>query len=172
MSKTATYSLIASYTVPSAATTYTFSSIPTTFTDLIVIANYGTTAAGNSIFMRFNSDTATNYFGTFLDGNGTTAQAWRGPNETSIRVFGSPVSSGTPSTLIGTGIINIQDYANATTFKSVLVRSGYGTGETTLGMGLWKKTPEAINSITFYMAASSILAGTTFKIYGIQAGNA
>jgi hypothetical protein len=172
MSKTATYSLIASYTFPSAATTYTFSSIPATFTDLVLVANYGTTAAGNSIFLRFNGDAGSNYSGTFLLGSGTTTYSYvGGPNESSIRVFGSPLASGTPSTLIATGIITVQDYANTTTNKTALTRSGQGTGEVLAGVGLWRSTA-AINSITLYMAASSILAGTTLKLYGIQAGNA
>ena len=163
-----TYEPIATTTFGSATTTYTFSSIPSTYTDLVVVANYGTTAAGNSIFFRMNGDTANNYSGTFLLGSGSTADSYRGSNEPSIRIFGSPIASGTPSTLIATGIVQIQNYSNTTTNKTVIARSGQGTGEVLAGVGLWRSTA-AVNSITFYMAASSMLAGSTFTLYGIKA---
>ena len=163
-----TYEPIATTTFGGATTTYTFSSIPSTYTDLVVVANYGTTAAGNSIFFRMNGDTGNNYSGTFLLGSGSTAYSYNGSNEPSIRIFGSPIASGTPSTLIATGLVHIQNYSNATTYKTIIARSGQGTGEVLAGVGLWRST-SAVNSITFYMAASSMLAGSTFTLYGIKA---
>jgi hypothetical protein len=169
---TNTYVALDKITLGTAATTLTFSSIPSTYTDLVIVANYGTTAAGNSIFLRLNGDTGSNYSGTFLLGSGSTASSYvGGPNESSIRVFGSPIASGTPSTLIATGLINIQNYSNSTTNKTVTTRAGQGTGETLAGVGLWRSTA-AVTSVTLYMAASSILAGSTFSLYGIAAEGA
>jgi len=166
---TNTYVALDKITLGTATNTLTFSSIPSTYTDLVIVANYGTTAAGNSIFLRLNGDSASNYSGTFLLGSGSTAYSYvGGPNESSIRVFGSPIASGTPSTLIATGLIHIQNYSNSTTNKTVLARSGQGTGEVLAGVGLYRST-SAVTSVTLYMAASSILAGSTFSLYGIKA---
>ena len=51
MSKTATYSLIASYTATGTPTTYTFSSIPATFTDLLLVMNIDSTGSNAGVFI-------------------------------------------------------------------------------------------------------------------------
>jgi hypothetical protein len=68
---------------------------------------------------------------------------------------------------------DIMDYSNSTTFKTVLSRTsnaGNGTGATVC---LWRKTPEVITSITIFTeSAINFAIGSTFSLYGIQAGNA
>ena len=63
--------------------------------------------------------------------------------------------------------ISIMNYANATTYKSVLIRSGAATGETNAIVGLWRKTPEAITSINLLATSGSWAAGSTFTLYGL-----
>ena len=63
--------------------------------------------------------------------------------------------------------ISIQNYANATTYKSVLIRSGAATGETNAIVGLWRST-NAITSINLYATAGQWAAGSTFTLYGIK----
>ena len=62
------------------------------------------------------------------------------------------------------------DYSNTTTYKSTVVRgnnSGYIMGAST---SLWRSTT-AINSILFFSNGGNFAAGSTFKLYGIQAGS-
>ena len=71
-----TYDPIATTTISGSSTnTYTFSSIPSTYTDLVLaFANFqGTT--NYSFALRFNGDSGSNYSYTVLEGNGTSASS-------------------------------------------------------------------------------------------------
>lgn len=159
-----TYEPIATTTLGSANSTVTFSSIPATYTDLRVVVQY-TAASGtnNQMFIRFNSDTATNYSRTYLSGDGTTAGSGRQTSETSA--FITYASTNTQITI---ATIDIMNYANTTTFKTVLTRSN-NTTQTETRVLLWRKTPEAINRIDFgiYLSAN-FDTGSTFTLYGIK----
>lgn len=161
MSKTATYSLIESQTLGSATATVTFSSIPATFTDLILVIRATTISANYN--MRFNGDTASNYSFTSLWGDGASAASYRSNNNTVIGL--TYTSSGAPMSKI-----QIQDYANTTTYKTALNRQDDSVNATGAAVGLWRSTA-AINSISI-VSPGTIPSGTTFKLYGIQAGNA
>jgi hypothetical protein len=161
-----TYSTIATYTVPSAQTSYTFTSIPGTYTDLILIFNGGISATGNSLHLQFNGDTGTNYSTTDLWGNGSAASSGRTSSANFIRVNGRGI--GADNTLTGNCINHIQNYSNTTTFKTLLNRSNE-TGGTSATVGLWRST-SAITSITLTAeSALNILTGSTFTLYGISA---
>jgi hypothetical protein len=161
----ATYEPIATTTLGSSNTTVTFSSIPSTYTDLRVVVQY-TLANGsnNQMLMRFNSDTATNYSRTYMEGSGTSATSGRGSSEDSA--FITYASS---NTQITTSLIDVMNYSNATTHKTALSRLS-NTTLTDARVYLWRKTPEAINTITFSVyLGSSFATGSTFTLYGIKA---
>lgn len=169
MAKTATYALIASGSGTGSNNSVSFTSIPATYTDLILVINgRGTSvSASQNITLRFNGETAaTNYSQTYLRGDGTTpasgrysesylhsASSWR-----DIRDYNH--------------IVHIQDYANATTYKTSLVRTNYAGGDVAAIAILWRATPAAINQININIDNGNYASGTTFKLYGIQAGNA
>jgi len=161
MSKTATYSLIESQTLGSATATVTFSSIPATFTDLILIIKATTISANYNL--RLNGDTGANYSYTVIAGNGSSATSSRSSSNTVIGL--TYTGSGAPMTKL-----QIQDYANTTTYKTVLNRQDDAANATVASVGLWRSTA-AINSITV-VSPGTTPSGTTFKLYGIQAGNA
>lgn len=168
MAKTATYSLIASYTIPSAASTYTFSSIPSTYTDLVLISNPKVSSVQEAVQIQFNSDTGNNYSFTQLYGNGTSAFSARAASIGYIYA-----TNGTSTTNYGAGVFNILDYSNTTTYKTTLGRFSEAAYNAWSGVGLWRSTA-AITSITLTVSGTSntLSAGSTFKLYGIQAGNA
>jgi hypothetical protein len=67
-----TYTPIATTTLGSAATSYTFTSIPTTYTDLILIVNAKNASTGSYPKMQVGNgsvDTGNNYSRTYLTGN-------------------------------------------------------------------------------------------------------
>jgi len=161
-----TYEPIATYTISSAASTYTFNSIPATYTDLVFIVNHLGTLATAEARIQFNSDTASNYSWTQLYGNGSSALSYRAANVTSLPLIPNEASSTTvPSAMI----VNIQNYANTTTYKTVIYRGNVSSLATTANVGLWRKTPEAINSITIFTPVSTFASGSTFTLYGIKA---
>lgn len=173
MSKTATYALIDGTTLTSATGTVTFTSIPGRYTDLRLVINArGTTTTYQAASLQFNSDTTTNYSWTAIFGDTASSISYRASNQSNISGEQLPRSNDTAG-LFGITIFDIMDYANTTTNKSVLIRnSSMGTTCVALaGVGLWRKTPEAITSITINGSVNFAI-GSTFKLYGIEAGNA
>lgn len=168
MAKTATYSLIDSTTLGSAQSSVTFSSIPGTFTDLVLVMNYFSSASEWPM-IQFNSDTANNYSFTEMHGNGTSAASLRQSGVAGIWIgYGAYSPAGTTNP--GTIIVNFLDYSNTTTYKTTVSRSNASNGvEATVG--LWRNTA-AINTIVVkHQTATTYASGSTFKLYGIEAGN-
>lgn len=158
----ATYEPIATTTLGSAASTITFSSISSAYTDirLVLVSNDG---VGSSITMRFNSDTGTNYSRTILNGNGTSAVTANTTNATSINV--APNNSG--AGLWGLYTVDVFSYAGST-YKTVLSTNSVdqnGSGQVGRLVGLWRST-SAITTITL-TDSSNFAAGTTATLYGI-----
>jgi hypothetical protein len=159
-----TYEPIATFTTTTSSTTsYTFSSIPSTYTDLVVVNNLKATSANSSITLRFNSDSSSNYSVTQLWGDGSSALSQRLTSQT----LGYLSYNGFPTATFGTTIINVLNYSNTTTNKSYLARGGYAAASTDATVGLWRST-SAINSITLY-AGNFFDTGCTFTLYGIKA---
>ena len=160
----ATYEPIQTTTLGSSTNSYTFSSIPGTYTDLIVVQS-GTTTDGTGIRLRFNGDTGSNYSNTILFGTGSTQGSAKESSITSIRM--TYESSG-QTTDIGIRIANIQNYSNATTYKTAITRGNRASGGVDLIAGVWRNTA-AITSVTVFGSDFNLAAGTTITLYGIKA---
>jgi hypothetical protein len=158
-----TYVALATSTLGTAAASVTFSSIPQTYTDLVLVIN-GLGIANDSlgVTMTFNGVT-TNRSYTRLQGNGSTASSFRSTNDPAIGVLGD--SEG------GNVIANIMNYSNTTTFKTILTRynsSDAGDGRVGSYVSLWGSTA-AITSIVLGFSSGNIAAGSRFSLYGILA---
>ena len=159
-----TYTPIATQTLSANTASVTFSSIPQGYTDLVLVYQFELSAVDN-IAIRFNGDTGSNYSFTALYGDGSTPGSNRGTSTTGINA-GYDDGSGNISR------INIQNYSNATTNKTCIMRTDSST-YAVARVGLWRNT-NAINSITIYgtTGGTNINSGSTFSIYGIQVGQA
>lgn len=155
-----TYDKIATSTLGSAAASVTFSSVPGTYTDLVLVVAGGTTIT-TDIYIEFNGDTATNYSRTYLAGDGSSASSGRNTSVTSIPSF--YIGSGQ-----STGYAHIMSYANTNVNKTILARSSSAGVFVVSGVGLWRSTA-AINSIKVFVSGTTIAAGCTFTLYGIKA---
>jgi hypothetical protein len=162
-----TYEPIATNTLGSAVSTYQFTSIPSTYTDLVVIMQPALSVSNNAIYLDFNNDTATNYSFTVLSGNGSAVTTSRGSSAGLGSVANDLLY---PSSTLGntTIIMNIQNYANTTTNKTYLVRGNQADSGSQELVGLWRNSA-AINAIKFYSAGSNFSIGSTFTLYGIKA---
>jgi hypothetical protein len=154
-----TYEPIATYTVVTSEPTISFSSIPQTYTDLVIVLA-GSYSSQADIALRFNGDTASNYSRTVLYGNGSNALSTRDTTNTLI----APAYFSTSQSV---AIMSIMNYTNTTTYKTVLSRSNDASANVSAVVGLWRKTPEAINSLT--LSYTNIATGTTCTLYGIKA---
>lgn len=159
-----TYTPIATQTLTSAAANITFSSIPGTYTDLILVSNASNVSTDSNLNLQFNSDTASNYSSTRFSGDGSTATSATTANLVYI-VAGRANATGS---IAANSIVNIMNYANTTTYKSVLTRSNNSASIVGAYAGLWRNTA-AITSILIYSNnAANISAGSTFTLYGIK----
>lgn len=161
-----TYSTIATNTVSGTSTnSVSFTSIPSTYTDLILVINSSKTTSGvvNS-YLRFNNDSSSNYSSTFMYGDGSSAASARQSNVTWAQI-------GDQADVISTTIVQIQNYSNSTTNKTFLTRyNNTATGDVVYaGVQLWRSTA-AINRIDCLLTASNFFtAGSTLTLYGIAA---
>jgi hypothetical protein len=142
------------------------------YTHLEIKGKYGSTVTEDYLRMQFNSDTTTNYSSRRIDGNGSSARTSGTANQNHVWL---DWNSSCENALTKMTRINIFNYANTTTFKSLLIRGDRATSTTPTYTGteaivsMWRKSPEAITSITLTMSTGNILAGSTFSIYGIKA---
>lgn len=163
----ATYEPIATTTLSTTATDVTFSSIPATYTDLIIVCNYKIVTGGDYVLShQLNGDTGSNYSSTYLVGTGTAAASGRLTNAVYIDAGYFATNGGSFST----SITHFMNYSNTTTYTTMLTRhANQNGGQVTAYVNLWRSTA-AINSIkTFSQSGRTYDTGSTFTLYGIKA---
>jgi len=157
-----TYEPIATTTLGSAQASFSFTSIPGTYTDLVAVVVAET---GGNLKIELNSDTGSNYSNTVLYGAGSSALSARNTNSTGF-LFG------TTAQVLGNGvnIYYFMNYSNTTTNKTALSRGNdVDNSLVRADVGLWRNT-SAITSIRFISNLGANLAtGSVFTLYGIKA---
>ncbi len=165
-----TYEPIATQTLTGTAGIITFSSIPQTYTDLVLIQSARVSSAYDITAIRVNS-VVSNYSGTYIEGNGSAASSGRGTAEIALRAGYVPGTSYTGEW--SAEIYNFMNYSNTTTNKTVLSRTNF-TGSA-VGFNVQAKvslipTTSAITQITTQPVNGALWAiGSTFTLYGIKA---
>ena len=89
-----TYEAIQTTTLGSAAADITFSSIPATYTDLVLVYIGATVSNNINYYLRFNGDTGTNYSYTYLSGTGSAVGSGRGSTTAFLYIAQNSSSSG------------------------------------------------------------------------------
>jgi hypothetical protein len=170
-----TYTLISSQVLTSSASSVTFSSIPATYTDLVLRVSARTDQASSSSYARVTiNGTSSGYSETTLDSSGGTIYSnkfntygYFGPGNTVYL----PGSSNTANTF-GSTEFYIPSYTVAqnkpiswfsTTENNAT--SIYGAAEA----GLWSNTA-AITSISLLSTngTTNFITGSSFYLYGIK----
>ena len=167
-----TYVAIAEQTLGSNAASVTFSSIPSTYTDLVVVMSLlanGTSNNSDGLRFQLNGDTGSNYSATWLTNSSTSPVSSRESSATKGRV--GNISQTTND--VGTAIVQFLNYSNTTTYKTVLGRSGNlnsnGDSNVFADVSMWRSTA-AINQIVFSSSSgANFPIGTVMSIYGILA---
>jgi hypothetical protein len=160
-----TYSTIATTTLGSAASSYTFSSISGSYTDLVIVAQIKGTSASNYLNVRFNGDTGSNYSRTTLSGNGSTVTSERRTNATAIN---TDYNETVEANFNYISILQVMNYSNSTTYKTMLNRANNAATGVGTTVGLWRST-SAITSVSLVANNNTFDTGTTFTLYGITA---
>lgn len=166
MAAGSTYTPIITYTLPSNAAYYDFTSIPTTYTDLVVIVNAGTASTSDITFNVGNGtvDTGNNYSTTWIYGTGSAAGSAR---NSSVAIGYFDYYGGGTSTLgANISIIHFMNYASTVMYKTILGRAGNAGGGVDAFANMWRSSA-AINTLRVKGQTGNLLAGSTISIYGI-----
>lgn len=165
-----TYEPIATNTLGSNATSVTFSSISSNYTDLVLVCHWkANTNLNATILLTFNGTSmfSTEYSGTQIWNTGGSVASGRNTNNYYIaiaRAVGAPAVVGD----VGTYIINIMDYANTNTYKTILARASSPDTGAEIDVGIWRNT-NAITSVKLEVDSNGIATGSKFTLYGIKA---
>lgn len=171
---TNTYEALRTTTLSSAASSVTLNlSGITGYTDLVIVATPKHATQLTDFTCRFNSDTSGNakYSATMLKGDGSSASSYRNSNQDQATLGEADTNNFNPF------IIQINNYANTTTYKTIMSRSSTPAYYTAAWVSLWRDT-SAITSITLAplyggsFGGQNIAAGSTFTVYGIAKGTA
>jgi hypothetical protein len=164
---TNTYVALQTQTLSSNTAAVTFSSIPSGYTDLVIVFN-GSLSSANSPAYRINGDTASNYSATDMTGDGSSAQSARNSSVAWGTLGGmfATVTAGNQFSMI----INVMNYANTTTYKTVMTRTSVAGQMSEASVSLWRSTA-AVTSFTVqgYNNGGAYATGSTFTLYGIAA---
>jgi hypothetical protein len=165
---TATYIALANITLSSGDSEIVFSSIPATYRDLVVVANFQNSGTGSATRLRLNADTGSNYSGVWMVGfNTSSVSSSSETSQTGARIFGA--ANGPVNVFSNVGIIHIMDYSATDKHKTVLTRYGTASasGDVQSTASRWANT-NAVTSVTIYdVVGQTFVAGSTFAIYGI-----
>ena len=163
---TSTYIALANITLGSSASSVTFSSIPATYRDLVLVVD-GAMASAGAFSLRINSDSGTNYPQMMMRAEASSTSS---SDPSSGQLFYGSWSTVETSQRYQ-GVWNIMDYSATDKHKTVLLRCFYRTASTTSSeahAGRWANTA-AITSLQVLSGTGSFAATTAISLYGISA---
>jgi hypothetical protein len=173
-----TFELIASSTVGSGgAASIDFTSIPSTYTDLVLKASLrqDPSAASASSFLYINGSQSS-YTAKWIEGNGASASSF---SLTQNWSYANPYDNAATSTsnTFSNAEIYLPNYAGSTNkswSNDNAMETNATTAYLTLGANLWSNT-SAINRLTLSTSATSVTGGTnkflqysTAYLYGVK----
>jgi hypothetical protein len=154
-----TYTPIQSVT-STGQTTISFTSIPSTYTDLILVINGYSTAGYGYISLNSTAKTTMSY--TRLLGYSGGALSDRATAGSGAGADG--LSIGTSAS--GNEEMHFMNYSNTSTYKTILCRENGNSSNVGAYVYLWQST-SAINSIDLTAYSGTFASGTVATIYGI-----
>lgn len=160
------YDALATVTLSATASSISFVGIPSGYKHLQIRGILRDTRADyiNSVGIRFNSDSGSNYPSHTLYGDGTTPAGAYSSGLQSYADVSVSAGSTIGSNIFGAMVIDFLDYANVNKNKTIRALTGMdanGSGELRFSSGLWLST-SAVNSITLYPRYGS---SPVFSIY-------
>ena len=121
----------------------------------------------DSLRIRLNSDTASNYTHAYFRGTGSAGQSNYSTSQTSITIALSFIPrSGETSQAFGSGILDILNFGSSTNKTTVRLFAGSYPGQVGSGWGHWNTT-DAVTSITLSEGSTNgFISGSRFSLYG------
>ena len=158
---TPTYTPLATVTLGATASSVTFSSIPATYRDLILVAR-PTSASGTVVItLKVNSDSGNNYNQVGMFGTGSTTGSFTNSSVAYLNFLD------VDTTANGIGIVQVMDYSATDKHKTILARRNQ-FDSVSAQASRWANTA-AITSVQLNTLSGSLAAGSTFNLYGVIA---
>jgi hypothetical protein len=160
-----TYEPIATQTLSGSAASITFSSIPQTYTDLVIVGSYYVTYPTNRLTQiqvgNGSIDTGANYSSNYMGGNSSSTFAGKSNND-------SGINGPNHYSNFSASFVYLFNYTNTTTYKTILTRGGTTNGNEGATTGTWRNTA-AINTVLWQPNGDNFGINSTFTLYGIKA---
>ena len=156
---TPTYTPLATVTLGTAAASVTFSSIPATYRDLILVSDCRHASTGpRDLLLRPNNDSG-NQTAVVMYGDGTSAAS------VTTSAIVAQYNSNNENQV---GIAQVMDYSATDKHKTVLTRTNNSSTTVSAQAGRWAST-SAVTSIVLLYSGVNIEAGSRFDLYGVIA---
>jgi hypothetical protein len=158
---------------PSGTGTVTFSSISTSYRDLIVrIRGRGTTAAtAVNVNVTVNNDTGGNYDLQQVRSNSTNATASGSVTQTAwvLNVAGASAPAGVSDY----SEVVLVDYNNATLHKTAHIKGSWKVGSANTNLNVWSlagwwRSTAAITRVDVALASGNWDTGSVISLYGVR----
>jgi hypothetical protein len=156
-----TYTPIETLTLTAASAGVTFSDLPQTYRDLIVVCDWAGSASANYMFVRLNGDTGTNYSYVLAYGAGSSGGSTSASSQTGLY-------TGIARTTKNATLFQIFDYSATDKHKTALSRYGLADmSEVAMIASRWANTA-AVTSVTLQLGGNTFAIGSTFSLFGIK----
>tara|TARA_R110002126_G_scaffold46839_1_gene131544 strand:- start:29 stop:553 length:525 start_codon:yes stop_codon:yes gene_type:complete len=170
----ATYTLISSNVLSSSAASVTFSSIPATYTDLVIRWSTRDTQTNTDrrVTITLNSDTSALYSYTLIYGTGASAGSANQGTANNLAVDGGSTASGATANTFSNAELYLPNYTS-TVSKPLSVFTVPETNAATFGVtgmtanAMLYRNTSAISSITL-AASVNFVSTSSFYLYGIS----
>lgn len=159
---TPTYDSIASNTLASDSAVIEFTSIPNTYTDLVLVLRFNKNADSGSWF-RINSDSGSNYSTIDIRSNGSSVASGYDVSQTIGRYFRGLSNAATNNL----AIMQFMSYSNTGIYKTILTEAVIPGVGVERNVNLWLSNT-AISSIQLITNTGVYLTGSTAELYGIK----
>jgi hypothetical protein len=170
---TPTYTPLATVTLGSATSSVTFSSIPATYRDLIIVVNGRSTESGTNLDTvggRFNGDAGSNYSYVGMNAGDSGSPSSNSGTTTNFQ-GGRLATSNGGRTAFGVCVIQILDYSATDKHKTVLSRGASQTEAVAVDANAsrWANTAAVTSVLLRTAQGANYVAGSTFDLYGVIA---
>lgn len=167
------YTPIAKVVLGSNSVDMQFTSIPGTYTDLVLLVSIRTSRTpdtADEVHIQFNSDTGNNYSSRALRSTGSAAGATINENTSAIKRMWM-ASGNSPSDTFGSGQIYIQNYSSSAINKVVSISSVQGSNTAqqyvSLISSIWTSNSPITSIKLFSETSNNLIAGSSAYLYGI-----
>ena len=157
---TPTYIALATETLSGSDASITFGSIPSSYRDLVLVAQVPGHSGVAQVYLRYNGDNTSSYTNVYMRGTGSAAQTGSDSVTLNYLFNYAPVDA--------VAITQIMDYSATDKHKTILTRTNMPSTATVAYAARWPSTA-AITSIEVFTNAGTLDAGSTLSLYGIEA---